>query len=744
MRQQRRGARGVDHVHPPNRVMIRSRPNVQIKFAEVDDSPSLAPEMVLRGPWWMWAVALAVIAIASVWPAMWGTFLPQDDLNVTENIAMRSWTNVRALWRFAYSDLFPQFSPLGYSAFLVEYHIWHGVERHAASGYRLVNLTLHISNVLLLWMLLRKLDMRSAFVAAAIFAAHPAQVQTVAWISQQPMLLGTSFALLALTFYLRFCSVIPAPYEPRRWQLPELRWMLYALATLFFLLAIVAKPVMAVLPIMIVSLIWWERGRITRHDLAPLVPFLLMAIAVFFGAIAIFHHSPQIQEQHLTLLQRIAIVGPAMWFYGYELIRPGNFNFVYSRWNPTAWWAWLALATAFGVSMATWIARRRIGRGPFAAVVIFFAFLLPQILFLDLNQLRDSFVADSMLYPASAAIIVGVVVLVVERLLPRGQEISLASPALWIGAASVLLAVGTSYYIACDYVSAETLWSAAIVRSPESIYALDRLGVLELNRGQPNAALAHFQQAMRIDPADTRSHRDMGAYYESINEPDRAYAEYLVVLNSQPHDVESRCGLARVLAAQGDRAAALAQYQRVLIDRPEYTRALNEMAIVYIDLGQYALAIQCYQRAIQSAAGEIEPHINLANLHYRMGNYDGAIRELTEASRIDPTNFVVHVNIGSMCGQLSNITHDPSQKNTLLRESESEFRQALYWNRDSALSAFNLAKVLAYESTLDGADAGKMKEAVFYFAKACQLDPENSEYKQYFASARAHAGNHPS
>jgi tetratricopeptide (TPR) repeat protein len=389
-----------------------------------------------------------------------------------------------------------------------------------------------------------------------------------------------------------------------------------------------------------------------------------------------------------------------------------------------------------------WVARHRIGRGPLAAARIFAIFLLPQILFIDLNQTRDSFVSDSAMYPASAAIIVALVALVAEKLLPRGRDVSVDSPALWVGAACVVIAMGMSFWVSRAYVSAEALWSSAIERSPESVYALNQLGVLQLNQGQSNAALSHFRQALRIDPGDTQSHRNMGAYYESSGEADRAFAEYLVVLNSHPQDIEARCGAARALAAQGDRAGALEQYRRVLLDRPEDERALNDMAAVFVDLGQYDQAIQCFERAIQSAPGDIATRINFANLYLRMGNYDGAIREFGEAKRIDPTNFVIYVNIGSMCGQLSNATNDPIQKSSLIKQSEIEFRTALYWNRDSALAAFNLAKVLANESRLNASDAGKMKEAVFYFNKASALDPENAEYKRYLSDARAQIGNH--
>jgi hypothetical protein len=96
----------------------------------------------------------------------------------------------------------------------------------------------------------------------------------------------------------------------------------------------------------------------------------------------------------------------------------------------------------------------------------------------------------------------------------------------------------------------------------------------------------------------------------------------------------------------------------------------------------------------------------------------------------------VYVNIGSMCGKLSQEAKDPNEQKALLRQSELAFREALYFNHDSGLAAFNLAKVLAFEARQNPADSGKMKEAVFYFNKACQLEPENPEYRRHLLAAQ--------
>lgn len=716
--------------------MNPTRSKVQITFAHVEEPPELAPEMSMRGPWWAWAALLAIIATVAFAPAMVGTFLPLDDSNVTENLFLRVWAGLRGIWRYPHQDFFAQFSPLGYSVLMLEYRVWGGVARHAAIGYHLVNLALHIGNTLLLWTLLRKLDLRGAFVAAAIFSAHPVQVQTVAWISQQPTLLAMMLALLSVTLYLRFCGVNPAPIQPAQFRLPQTRWLLYALAAILLVLATLAKPAMAVLPAAILIMIWWERGRISREDFAPLVPLLGFTLIVFATAIIVFHHSAAIVEQKLGAMGRVQILGPAIWFYLNELIRLGRFSFVYTRWNPTAWWNWASLAGVIVAIAALWSARRRIGRAPFASALLFVILLLPHILFVDLRQTRDSFVADSAMYAAMAAVVVPVIAAISESLLPRGREVTPQSLPPWIAAACITLVVALSFWLSRSYVSAENLWTTAIGRYPNSVYALNQLGALELNKQQLSAAREHFLRALQLDPANRDTHRNLGAYYEAIHEPDRAYSEYFAAVNADPADVDARCGLARCLAALGNPIAALKEYDTVLQYRPDYEVALNDMAMVFADLHQNDQAIMCYQRAIKAAPNYIPSHINLANLYFTLRDFQKAVDELGEARKLDPTNFVVYVNIGSMCAKLSQEAKDPNEQKALLRQSELAFREALYFNHDSGLAAFNLAKVLAFESRQNPNDSGKMKEAIFYFNKACQLEPENSEYKRHLLAAQ--------
>src|SRR4051794_508072 len=129
-----------------------------------------------RAQWLLGAVALFLLAIASSAPSITGKFLLADDLNITANPVVRSWHGLAPIWLAPWR--LPQLQPIANTAYLVQYQLFHD----SPAGYRAVNLLLHAGVVLLLWTLLRKLELSGAWLAAALFALHPVTVASVAWI----------------------------------------------------------------------------------------------------------------------------------------------------------------------------------------------------------------------------------------------------------------------------------------------------------------------------------------------------------------------------------------------------------------------------------------------------------------------------------------------------------------------------------------------------------------------------------
>jgi len=155
--------------------------------------------------------------------------------NVTDPDGLsRIWTSAQAVYY-----------PLSSTVFWLVYQLW-GANPFP---FHLINVLLHIFNVLLLWRLLTHLRIPGAWLAAAIFGLHPVVVESVAWITELKNLLAAFFFLLASLAYLQFDS--KEKNEPRIWA-----W--YGATVLFFMLSLLAKPAAIMFPVLLILYAWWK------------------------------------------------------------------------------------------------------------------------------------------------------------------------------------------------------------------------------------------------------------------------------------------------------------------------------------------------------------------------------------------------------------------------------------------------------------------------------------------------------
>ena len=205
---------------------------------------------------WLFIAALLIAVLLVYQPAWNGGFLWDDKAHVTR-AELRSW---QGLWRIWFElGVTQQHYPLMHSAFWVQHRLW----GDAPAGYHLVNILLHFTVALLAGLTLRQLCIPGAYLAAAIFALHPVQVESVAWITELKNTLSAAFYLGAAMAYLRF--------QQKRETPP------YLMALGLFVLALCSKTMTATLPAALLLIPWWQRGRLSwRLDVLPLVPFFVV------------------------------------------------------------------------------------------------------------------------------------------------------------------------------------------------------------------------------------------------------------------------------------------------------------------------------------------------------------------------------------------------------------------------------------------------------------------------------------
>ncbi|HEX4342912.1 MAG TPA: O-GlcNAc transferase, partial [Verrucomicrobiae bacterium] len=327
---------------------------------------------------------LLVVATFIAYQPMWHAgFIWDDDAYVTNNQTLHDLNGLKQIWLEPKAT--PQYYPLVYTTFWLEYHTW----KLNPLGYHVVNVLLHALGSLLLWRVLKRLALPGAWLAAAIFALHPVNVESVAWVTERKNVLSAVLFFAAALAYLRFDGL--AESKKRLWT-----W--WCAALLLFIGALLSKTVACSLPAALLLVCWWKKGRVTMADVLPLIPFFIMGLGLGLHTAWLEKHHVGASgaEWSLSFIERCLIAGRALWFYAGKLVWPSQLTFIYPRWQigTGVWWQWLFPLAVLAVVVTLWRARKRLGRGPLVAVLFFAGTLLPALGFFDLYPMRYSFVAD--------------------------------------------------------------------------------------------------------------------------------------------------------------------------------------------------------------------------------------------------------------------------------------------------------------------------------------------------------------
>lgn len=501
---------------------------------------------------WLFLPALWVTTLVTYRPVWYGG-LVWDDAGHLTRPGLRS---LGGLWRIWF-DLSgaQQYYPVVYSTFWVFHRLW-GDE---TLGYHLVNISLHSISAFLVALILWRLRVPGAMLAATIFALHPIEVESVAWMSELKNTLSGVFYLAAALAYLRF--------DERRE-----RWA-YGLALLLFMVAMLSKTVTATLPAALLVVFWWQRGRLNwTRDVKPLLPFF--AIAVVGGALTSWvEHSHVRASGHdfeRTLIERTLTAGRAIWFYLGTLLWPTKLAFIYPKWDVHAddWRQYLYLFALLAGIALLWLIRRRT-RAPLAVALLFCGTLLPALGFVDVYSFRYSFVADHFQYLAGIPVIVLFSAGVVGLVSALARSDVRAEPILMLafGLPLALMSARQSR----DYLDADRLFRATLERNPQCWMCHTNLAVSLLEEDAPDRlgeALEHLQASLRINPNNPETHNNMGGALQQVGRFKDAIAEHQLALRLDPQLWRAALALGVAHEQLGQLAEAAEAYRAALQVRP--------------------------------------------------------------------------------------------------------------------------------------------------------------------------------
>ncbi len=559
------------------------------------------------------AIAIVLLMLIAYIPAMRAGYVWDDDKYVTQNPLITASDGLHRIW-FS-TDMPSQYFPLVYTMFRAEHALW-GFD---PAGYHITNILLHALNALLLWWLLRRLRVPGAWLAAAIWALHPVNVESVTWITERKNTLSTAFFLGTLLASLRFMGA-----DQRGW------WKYYLLGLVFCALALFAKTTACVLPAALL-VVHWLRGRKVRwREALQIVPFTAMGLAM--GLVSVWweqHHQGTVgQDYLLSWADRVLIAGRALWFYLIKLILPVKLTFSYPQWHvhghDPAQYLWPAAWIASMVLLWRW--RPKLGYGPLLASVFFAAVLSPMLGFINLYTFRYTYVADHYQYVACIAPIALFAAFLSTRRLTRHTYRAIAAVVL------MGLAVLT-YRQSLVYTDAETLWHDVLAKNERSWLAHNNLANLLDRRGDTDEAMRHYFRVVELNRYFPEGQLNLAAALVAKGRLDEAVIHYTEALTLEPDWPDAHYDLGVAFHKQGKLREAIGQYQQAFRLKPDYADAYNNAAIALISLGKLDGAARYLRTAVEIQPSHGRAHGNLAVALYYKGDYAGAWHEVELAQR---------------------------------------------------------------------------------------------------------------
>lgn len=631
-------------------------------------------ESPARNRWEILIVAALIMTATLVvyLPGIHGGFILDDDLYLTQNKLIADADGLRSFWCTTRAT---DYYPISNSTLWLEWRLW----GPNSTGYHITNLILHAVASFLVYLVLTQLRVPGALLAALIFAIHPVNIESVAWIAQRKGLLAMVFCLLAVLGYVRSQIESPKPSLP------------YALSLLAFVLGMLSKTSLATLPVVLLLLVWWKRG-VTKRDWILITPFFLVTLVLLPVNVWFQTRSMGDFARSAGFVERLLTAAAMLWFYFYKAICPVGLMFIYPQWkvdaNHLLWFA--PLVACIAVSLILWQMRNGSARGLVVACAYFCLMLVPVMGFTDFGFMKYSLVADHYQYIA----IVGVIAAVgacwnkwLRSGLPPGRILPLA-----VAIAGTGLLIGLSWRQIAIYRDAPTLYRATTELNPACWIAQYNLGCILSERHELPEAIARFEEALKYKSDYPEAHDNLGVALALEHRYVEAIDHYREAIRIKPELARPHLNLGISLAYTGQLDAGIAEFREAI-------RLDSQLAEAHFNLGG-ALALQhkmpdaiaSYDKAVKIKPDWPEPRLRLSKLLADEGNLDLAVAHLSELLKRSPDDMRAHEQLGAIL-----VAHGK------FNDAVSHFVRVIQIQPAYAEGYLNLAKV--YAATGQTADA---------------------------------------
>ena len=572
---------------------------------------------------WVWGLVLLLAVFLTYSPVWWAGYVWDDDYHLTTNPCVVGPLGLKEIWTTPAGSI----CPLVFTTFWIEHAVWGLVPL----PYHLVNVILHGACAVVLWRVLRSLQVPGAWFGAALWALHPLQVESVAWISEMKNTQSCLFYLLAILFFVRWLrSKEQAERKGKDWN--------YELTLLCAALALTSKFSTVVLPVVLCLCAWWVEGRWQWRHLIRLAPIFFMSavasgITLWLGTL---DPSLVVAQSVRSWLDRQAMAGDVILFYAGKLLWPYPLMAVYPRWqiDVNVWTSFLPSAAVPLIFLILWLKRETWGRPYFFALAYFLCVLVPFLGLIEQSFWRYSFVQDHLQYLAGMgplALAGAGLVRFADLMVPERRTLQSV-----VGASALLILGTISWQRAWAYENEEMLWTDTLSKNPICWAGYNNLGLALSRRGKMDEAIIHIRKALEINPSYAPAHYNLGLFLSQKGDFEGAVTEYRRALAINPNDAITHNNLGNVLKQKKQMEEAIGEYQQAVGLKPKKPELHFNLGDALVQAGRLDEAIAQYQTALEIDPSYAEAQNGLGIALAEKGDIREATARFQEALRLKP------------------------------------------------------------------------------------------------------------
>jgi tetratricopeptide (TPR) repeat protein len=583
------------------------------------------------------AASLFLLTVCVFLPTLKNDFVNFDDpIYVVENIHVNHGLTWAGLKWALYGTDGGLWLPLTWLSHMVDCQIY-GIKPW---GHHLTSVLIHGINTTLVFLWLRRMTgaMWKSFVVAAFWGLHPLRVESVAWLAERKDVLSALFWLLTLLVYTEYA-------RNSETNLPAKR-KFYALTLVFFMLGLMAKPMLVTLPFILLLLDYWPLNRLNKKEKILWLFFEKFPLVILSGIFSIATFVIQKNEKfvatfsQLSFSERIENAIVAYVRYIGKTFWPENLCVYYpysDHWQAGIVFSAVVLLM-FISSVFIWQRRQH----PYLLIgwLWFIGTLIPVI---GLVQVGKQAIADRYTYIPQIGllfcIVWGVSALTAKWKWQR-HGLSLMS----------IMAIAICVELTCRQIdfwkNSETLFRHAIAVTEKNALAYNNLGGALLANGQIDEAIENFQKALQVNPNYTEAHYNLGDAFLRRGQIDEAIQQFQKALQIDPKHAKSHADLGIALYQLGRIEEAIEQYRAALEIDPDNTKTHNDFGLALEQAGRMDEAIAQFQKALAIDPQNAEAHFNLGNIFVQTGQFEKAIAYYKRALEINPNDAEAYNNLG--------------------------------------------------------------------------------------------------